>query len=188
MAVLLTDKDKNTIISVKDGVLQVPNTLKTISASYILAGCFGGSSEIKSVSFPELTSVSGDKSLYACFVKCANLSSISFPKLTTVSGNNAFELAFAGVLCSAITFSSLTTISGDSVFYSAFGNTDKSSTDIYFPKLTSISSPSTAFLMAANMGVKIHFPKKFANAGILLIPNDYPSEYADFLGSFIYDL
>ena len=65
---------------------------------------------IKSVSFPELTTISGSLACYYMLYYCTALTSVSFPSLTTISRSNACGYMFQS--CTALTsvsFPSLTT-------------------------------------------------------------------------------
>ena len=60
--------------------------LKSISFSQTLlkyACCYD--TNLTSVSFPELTAISGQYAMEYAFIGCTNLTSVSFPKLTTLT-------------------------------------------------------------------------------------------------------
>ena len=95
--------------------------------------------KVKSVSFPNLTTISGSSGCYYAFNNCAALTSVSFPNLTTISGSSGCQNMF--YYCTALTsvsFPSLTTISH---MFGCFGmfNNCKALTDVYFPALTTTS-------------------------------------------------
>lgn len=69
--------------------LTFPN-LTQISGSSGLSSMFTNCTSLTSASFPELTTISGGQALSSCFYGCTKLASISFPKLTTISNNTAF--------------------------------------------------------------------------------------------------
>ena len=94
---------------------------------------------IKSISFPSLITISG---IYACFTMardCTSLTSVSFPSLTTISGRYGCGNMLQN--CTALTsvsFPSLTTISGSYACNFMFQSC-KALTDVYFPALTTTS-------------------------------------------------
>ena len=133
----------------------------------------------KEVIFPncsEATGAIGYGAFEFAFWRCPSLTSVSFPSLTTASGDSsgssssadgAFERAFA--FCTSLTsvsFPSLTTAIGSSgsrvtygVFERAFEDCT-SLTSVSFPSLTSVGSNSfnTAFSNCSS-SLKVHFKK-----------------------------
>ena len=97
---------------------------------------------IKTVSFPDLTTLSGNYALNYAFNSCTGLTSVDLSSLTTVSGRSAMQYAFSG--CTGLTsvdLSSLTTVSGSSAMASAFsGYAGLTSVDL--SSLTTVSGSS----------------------------------------------
>ena len=104
---------------------------------YGMYGLFEGSN-IKTATFTN-TAVSGQSTFENAFINCNNATSISFPNLTTVSGSNAFKRAFQGLNCD-INFPELKTISGSGALLEC--NYGRGAGRIYFPKLESITGSS----------------------------------------------
>lgn len=75
-------------------------------------------SSIQSVSFPNLTSVTGPYCFNLAFENCSSLQSISFPALTTINADYAFYQALRGTPSSTLTmeFPELQTITGAQAF------------------------------------------------------------------------
>lgn len=69
---------------------------------------------LKSLSFPKLSSVTGNFALQRSFCGAAGLTSVSFPVLSVLSGYNAFSEAFSSCI-------SLTSISFPALTSSSFG-------------------------------------------------------------------
>ena len=134
-----------------NGVLKTPTMVNDISFTGVtdiansgLRGRFNGSN-LTSVSFPSLTTISGLLALSDAFRSCHQLTSVSFPLLANISGDNACSSAWNG--CSNLTtidFQSLTTILSDSAFYYAFQMCSKL-TSMSFPSLTTISGNSAFY-------------------------------------------
>lgn len=154
-----------------NGVLQLPAEQPDLvfngvvdMADYALEYKFARE-KIKSVSFPNLTTLSGRNSLYECFYYCDLLTSVSFPNLTTISGNTSMQYCFFH--CEALTsasFPSLVNLSGIRCMANCFVGCPNI-TDIYFPalKTTSFGSQLNQFsnlLGQTGKGVihTIHFP------------------------------
>jgi hypothetical protein len=96
------------------------------------------------------------------FSSCGNLTSISFPNLTTISGSSAMSSAFNS--CDSLTsaeFPNLTTVSGSMCMIYIFGWC-KNLTSISFPALTSTSFGSYtnqfASMLGGVTGCTVHFP------------------------------
>lgn len=70
-----------------------PN-LTTVSGSYAFHRAFEGCKSLTTVSFPNLTSVTVSGAFYCICIGCPSLTTVSFPRLETVSGANIFLLAF----------------------------------------------------------------------------------------------
>ena len=112
--------------------------LVSISGQQSLYDAFHGS-EITTASFPELTTISGTSVLNTSFQNCKSLASVSFPKLTAISGVSGMADTFTG--CTALTsvsFPELTTISGASGMYRIF-STCSNIVTVNFPKLATLS-------------------------------------------------
>jgi hypothetical protein len=128
-----------------NGVLQQPTeqsdlvfTGVTNVANYGLYYKFAYS-RVKSVSFPNLTTISGISGCSYMLYRCTALTSVSFPNLTTISGNSGCSgMLYSCTALTSVSFPNLTTISGNSgcssMLYSC-----TALTDIYFPALTTIS-------------------------------------------------
>ena len=109
--------------------------LTTISGSYGCAYICYMCKKLTSISFPELTTISGKDGMYHAFQETGSLTSASFPKLTTISGNYGMSYAFQYSNLTSISFPKLTTISGTSCFSYAFRGCSKLA-NIYFNKVT----------------------------------------------------
>jgi len=99
-------------------------------------------SKVKSVSFPNLTTISGSNACYEMFYHSTSLTSASFPNLTTISGNGACQEMFRD--CTSLTsasFPNLTTISGSNACNGMFYISALTSvlTSVSFPNLTTLS-------------------------------------------------
>ena len=130
-----------------NGVLQSPTehsqlvfTGVTDISQYALYSRFYMAS-VESVSFPDLTTISGTSAMDSAFYLCNHLTSASFPKLTTISGNSAMNQAFraASNHLTSASFPKLTTISGNSGMTYTFAGVTKI-TSASFPELTTISA------------------------------------------------
>jgi hypothetical protein len=107
-------------------------------ANYALAYRFR-ETKVKSVSFPNLTTLSGNNCLDNCFAECPVLVSVSFPNLTSITGNSCLNHCFDGnELLSNVSFPNLTTLSGSDCMVYAFYDCD-SLLSISFPKLATLS-------------------------------------------------
>lgn len=111
---------------------------------YALYYRFAGNSNLSSISFPDLTTISGSSVGYYMCSYNINLASVSFPELVTVTGSNALYYAFYGCRITSVTFPKLTTVSGQYSFQNAFGNQTSALTSFSFPELTSIQSGNGA--------------------------------------------
>ena len=95
--------------------------------------------KLQTISFPELITLSGQTAFRMCFNGCENLTSINFPKLEAITGNQACYNMFKG--CEALTsveFPELTTISGSQACYGMFNGCISLRT-VSFPKLSTLS-------------------------------------------------
>lgn len=71
------------------------------------------------LSFPDLTTVSGQSAMERAFHNCTGLTSVLAPALTTISGSNALSYAFYG--CSNLTSTGLSSVKNiDSSLYYAY--------------------------------------------------------------------
>ena len=123
------------------GTISFPD-LTTVSGKYGCYYTFYQCTGITSVSLPELTTVSGDYGFNSMFYQCTGITSVSLPKLTTVSGKSGCESMFGR--CTALTSVSLpelTTVSGNSGCSSMFTRCT-ALTSVSLPKLTTISGSS----------------------------------------------
>lgn len=95
---------------------------------------------IKSVSFPDLESVTGQYAFNYAFAWNDGITSVSFPKLKHISGGHVFDRAFyLSTGLTDVSFPSLLTITGGAVFNGAFEN-NPNLTSLSFPVLTQIGS------------------------------------------------
>jgi hypothetical protein len=95
--------------------------LETLSNKYSLYNLGTANTTLESVSLPKLRTISGAFAFSYVFEDCTGLTSIDLSSLTTVSGNRGMTNAF--VSCSNLTtvdLSSLTSVSGDYGLASAF--------------------------------------------------------------------
>ena len=116
------------------------SSLVTVSGtdSSCIANAFNGCTGITSVDLSSLESVSAPYGMNS-FLRNTSLVTLSFPKLTTISGNSGLSAFCLG--CTELTtasFPKLTTLTGSNVLSSAF-NGCSSLEKVYFPKLTTIS-------------------------------------------------
>lgn len=130
-----------------------------------LSYAFYGKSSVKTLTFPNLTQISGSSGLSSMFTSCTSLTSASFPELTTISGANAFMQTFYG--CTALTsvsFSKLATLSNSGSYSYALYQTFQGCTNltsVSFPELTTISGGqalSSCFYGCTKLA-SISFPK-----------------------------
>lgn len=102
--------------------ISFPN-LTTVSGNY---GCYymvDNCLSLTSVSFPNLTTVSGSYALYNMCYNCKNLTTAAFPNLTTVSGSYGCSNVFnACTLLVTVDLSNLTTVSGSNGCYAMLQN------------------------------------------------------------------
>lgn len=124
------------------------NTL-VCNASDIGDRCFyhiyNNNDTLTSISFPNVTTISGSMALQQSFYNCKTLASINFPNLKSISGlqgmNSAFSMSADSSTSPSLTsiaFPELETITGYKAMSSAFENC-KNITSVFFPKLTTIS-------------------------------------------------
>ena len=120
------------------GAVSFPD-LTTVSGNNAMSGTFSGCTGLTSVSFPALTTISGSYGFSAVFRGCTGLTSVDLSALTTISGNNAMSSTFSGCTgLTSVSFPALTTISGSYGIESTFyGCTGL--TSVSFPALTTIS-------------------------------------------------
>lgn len=136
---MLGDVDAN-------GVLQHPTTLTDVVftgvediADDVLSYKFYQSPAIRSISFPDLTSISGILSCRYMAYSCINLTSVDLSSLVTISGRNVFQYAFyQNTNLTSVDLSSLTSISGNTVFSYAFASCT-SLTSVDLSSLTMVS-------------------------------------------------
>lgn len=98
---------------------------------------------IKSLTFPDATQITGNDSCYNMCQYCKNLQSVSFPNLITIAGSYAFRSAFNG--CTSLTsinFPKLETISKAQACNGMFQGCSALTT-IEFPELTTIAAGSS---------------------------------------------
>lgn len=115
----------------ENGTLKkAPNTIKFNAAgirdveSFVFAYRLTNT-DVQSVNFPDLTTISGSVACYKMFGGCKEVTSVGLNNLRTVDGSNACYEMFYG--CSKLTsamLENLTTISGGYGCYYMFGNCD----------------------------------------------------------------
>lgn len=92
-------------------------TNTTATAMHSFNRIFKGDTNLQTVSFPNLTSVTGSSCFNLAFESCSGLQSISFPALTTITGSNAFYRALQGTPSNLVMeFPELQTINGEQAF------------------------------------------------------------------------
>ena len=134
------------MLPTQDGTLLTPTLPESVVftgvtniGEYGLFYKFHRDASLKSVEFPDLTSVSTFYALGHAFDTCESLYSISFPALSSISGTRPFNFAFTDCKkLSSVTFSELTIIKGDNVVENGFNGCSNLST-VSFPKLTTLS-------------------------------------------------
>lgn len=152
-----------------DGVVDIAQRALSNKFSY---------SKVKNVSFPDLTTISGNYACFGMFYGCS-LTSVSFPKLTTVSGTQGMGQMFENSGLQTVTFPKLTTISGNNALNRLFGYL--AIKNVYFPALTTNSFPNYTTQFSgmfsgsgsASNTVNVHFPSNMQStiAGLTGYPN-----------------
>jgi len=138
--------------------------VKTISINYVLSYKFYHKSlSGTAISFPDLTSISGQYALEYAFnsnsASVAGPASISFPKLTSVTGMYSLRYAFSYGRMTSVSFPELTQITGNSAFYYAFTRCSYINS-LSFPKLTSVAQSGLAYAFYYNLALtEVEFPK-----------------------------
>lgn len=107
---------------------------------------------------------------------------ISFPKLKVVEDRGFYDAFFGCNWCTSATFPELTTVTGQYSFYDMFHDA-YNIRDIYFPKLTTISDPETAFYRIGEATLTVHFPKNLSSLNFVTGTHSTHT-YA----TFVYDL
>lgn len=119
--------------------------------------------KIKSVSFPDLTSITGLDALYAAFWlpgTPSSLETISFPKLVSITGERALYAMARGFRGTDVEFPALVSIKGDYCFQYAFAEAPNVQS-IQFPELVTIEGTNTftrAFYDISSI-TSVSFPK-----------------------------
>lgn len=146
------------------------SNLVSITGDYGMNATFHTNINLLSVEFPKLVSV-GKRGLSQVCSGCTSLTSISFPELTTVSGESSFGQSFSGCTgLTTVTFPKLDEVTGTSAFYHTFENCTNI-TDVYFPALTTTSfsnvsasnTPLAIFNNVSGMNGKIHLPSNLSS-------------------------
>lgn len=137
---------QGTLVSPTKDLNIVFTGVKDLSGS-IFYNFFSSDSRLKSISFPDLESISGDSACLRGF-RYSALSSVSFPKLASISGDSVFQMAFNSTNIENLSFPELLTITGTGVFSNAISSNNIIKT-ISFPKLTSAAS-NTFYQLAQN--------------------------------------
>lgn len=127
-----------------NGVLQAPTAQTdlvfdgvTEIAGYGLYYKFYRCKGVKSISFPDLLTLSAGNTLSYICDNCTELTHVHFAKVTSISGQRALQNAFSNTSCSSISFPLLQSISGQYALYFAFSGVPLVS--VSFPKLKTIS-------------------------------------------------
>ena len=111
-------------------------------AQNALNSAYRGWQKIKSVAFPDLTTISGTSAMNNAFNNCTNLTSATFPSLTTISSLNALQYAFANCTnLATLDLSKLQTITGQGGLYMSCQKCT-SLTSVDFSSLLSVTSQS----------------------------------------------
>lgn len=145
--------------------------------SGFLSNILQENTNIVSVNFPDLTTLSSANACSYMFSYCTSLISANFPSLTTISGNSAFSGTFAD--CTSLTsinFPKLNTISGS---YACANMLPKQSnlTSVSFPALTTTSFGTNRnqfyyMFNRASQECTLHFPSNLQSTIAQLI--NYP--------------
>lgn len=160
------------------GILQPPSEdtdvvftgVKDVAANALRqvfsTGANSGIRRVTSVSFPDLTTISGQNALIGLCQYNSALTSVSFPKLATITGGSALQSAFMN--CSGLTsiaFPALTSITSGYALQTAFNGCGEI-TSISFPELTilggntgSSQSPMGNCFGSCTKLASIDFPK-----------------------------
>lgn len=138
---LLGDVDSNGKLLSPTGSFQLNfNGVVSSTDNYTLKYKFYNNHTLTSVSFPNLTKLTGYEAASYCFSRCTNLTSISFPNLTTVDGYSTMSHMFEYCPATSVSFPSLQTIGTDSsISYKSY---TCSSLFQYSTNLTSVSFPN----------------------------------------------
>ena len=137
------------------------SNLTTLSGYGACQSMFSDCTALTSVSLPNLTTISGSYACQSMFSHCTALTSVSLPNLTMISGSYACQYMFYN--CTALTSVSLpnlTTISVNSGCYNMFYNCT-ALTSLSFPELTTISGSSACYNMFYNCRniTDVYFPR-----------------------------
>ena len=111
-------------------------------ASNALRYSFARNMTIKSVSFPDLTSISTFAGLYNTFANCTNLTSADLSSLITVNGASGMGYTFSGTNLTSVDLSSLTTVMSTNSMNYTFYNCSNLA-NISFPNLEIIGTNSS---------------------------------------------
>lgn len=106
--------------------------------SSILSSKFSSDTRIKSVSFPDLETVTGSGACGRAFYSC-DITSVSMPKLKSISASNSFSMCFRRNKITNFYLPELETITGDYAFSNCLSNNSYLKT-ASFPKLVSCSN------------------------------------------------
>lgn len=177
---LLGNVDENGVLQAYSGDINFVGTGIRDIGEKALENAFYGKTKMKTISFPDLTTVSKNYSCsYMCY-QCTSLTSVDLGSLVDISGYNTFERAFsdcenltdvnlrnlttitsAGCTnmfrkCKKLTsidLSNLTTITNSQQYM--FG--DSGLTEISFPKLQEVSNNALSNMFSGCKSMKIHF-------------------------------
>lgn len=107
-------------------------------SSGIFSNKFSSDTRIKSVSFPDLETVTGSGACGRAFYSC-DITSVSMPKLKSISASNSFSMCFRNNKIINFYLQELETITGDYAFSNCLSNNSYLKTAL-FPKLVSCSN------------------------------------------------
>lgn len=162
------------------------SNLVTITGDYGMNSTFNTNPNLQTVEFPKLVSI-GKRAFSNAFSFCSGLTSLSFPELTTISGESGFgDSCRSCTGLTVVTFPKLTSLS-ENAMRNCFENCT-GITDVYFPALTTSSFPSgvgygNTPLKIFNNAVrgKIHLPSNLSS--ITWIQNGMGSSKEQYFGS-----
>lgn len=133
------------------GVTTLNNTALTGKFMCDTGYHIGNAQLVKSVSFPDLKTITGQNALYRTFYNQKLLESVSFPELETISsGQYGFYATFTGCgVLKSLSFPKLKQITG--ITYSSFSDCCRACPNlesVSFPLLESVNSANSCFQTA----------------------------------------
>ena len=146
------------------------SNLVTITGDYGMNSTFNTNPNLQTIEFPKLASI-GKRAFSNAFSFCSGLTNISFPELTTISGESGFgDSCRSCTGLTVVTFPKLTSLS-ENAMRNCFENCT-GITDVYFPALTTTSFPSGVgygntplqmFNNVSGMRGKVHLPSNLSS-------------------------